>query len=360
MELSMTGDRFRARCVLATISFWWCLSAIAVAAQPADGATTSIAGLSVQVSEGGTIPSAAALKAILPPGGSVRDTLSWRNVEQSHGHYTMPGADWQLYSVVASVGGRNVITLFSGNTLYGTHGDFGFPVTPEQIKAFANFAGWAVRNDGTGAPNDRAANIPALSVVTIWNEFNGTWHAGVPTGEARRAAMAALLNAVVPQIRASNPSVRIAAGAFVGHYNLAFWFEDIGKSFDWSTVDYLDVHPYLAQMPAAQQWEQQVKLLRNGNAATGAPPIKNPMFFSEWGGPSAANYSIAHQGDPTAPSYCDWFVSYVVNADSVSVAGGNYFTLFDMPAFPNQGLLSGPSPGSVTTLGQQFQQAFLH
>lgn len=347
----------RARCFLFTLSLWWSLPAATVAAQPAVGATNLIAGLNVQVSEGGQLPSAAALNAFLPPGGTVRDTLGWRNVELSRGHYTMPGANWQLYSVVASAGGRNVITLFTGNALYNTCGPFGFPVTTDQIKAFANFAAWAVRNDGTGAPNDHAANIPALYAVTIWNEFNGSWHACVPAGAVRRAAMATLLNAVVPQIRASNPGVRIAAGAFVGFYGLAGWFEDIGKTFDWSTVAYLDVHPYLATIPAAKAWAAQLKLLRNGNPLTGAPPIKNPMFFSEWGGPSAVNYLTLHLLDPTAPSYCNWFITHVVNADSVPVAGGEYFMLFDSPNFPNEGLLSGPLPTSITTLGLQFQQA---
>jgi hypothetical protein len=333
-----------------------CLYEAAFAADLAATPPNPIAGLAVQVSEGGTVPTLPVLNAFLPPGASVRDVLSWASSEQTLGHYAVPDGDWRLYAAVASVGGKNVVTLFTGNLLYQTNGTFGFPTTPAQIQGFANFAAWAVRNDGTGAPNQHAANIPALYAVTIWNEMNGTWNGGIHTGQPRWNAMAALLNVVVPRIRAENPSVHIAAGAFIGYSGVARWFRGIGQNFDWSTVDWLDIHPYLATSLAATQWGAQVSELRVGEPLKGVPGIKNPLYFSEWGGVAAANYTVAN---PNGISYFDWFQTNVVGADRKPIAGGNYFTLYVSRQFPREGLVHAPLPNNPTRLGVAFQQAFL-
>lgn len=324
----------------------------------------SVAGLAVQVNEGGAAPSAELLKAFLPQGQTVRDSLGWHRIETERGRYVMPDAIWSLYTTVASVGGRNVVTLFSGNKLYGMGSNFDFPTSPEQIEAFANFAGWVVRNDGAGKPDARAANIPSLYAVTIWNEFNGEWHGTIDDPKMRPEAMAALLNVVVPKIRAANPSVHIAAGAFIGFQGLARWFQDIGRHFDWRTVDWLDIHPYIGGLKdkPIEEWARQIALLRAGDPRRSAPPITNPAYYSEWGGPASVHYTKAHEGDPGAQSYFDWFADNIIKPDPVAVAGGNYFTLFSSAKFPKQGLASDPSaagPPQITPLGKAFVERYL-
>jgi hypothetical protein len=323
----------------------------------------SVGGLAVQVNEGGPVPDASVLKFFLPPGQTVRDALGWHRVERSNGRYSVPETNWQLYKIVASVGGKNVVTLFGGNKIYGMRGDFEFPATREQIEGFANFAAWAVRHDGAETSNEHAANIPNLYAVTIWNEMNGAWHGSISDPKERQAAMAALLNAVVPRIRTANPSVHIAAGAFMGFPGLAHWFQQIGKNFRWETVDWLDIHPYLADRKEkpAEEWTRQMKLLRFGDPSHGIAPIKNPAYYSEWGGPTAMRYTRDHAGDPAASTYFEWFEKTIVRADPVPVAGGNYFTLVSSAKFPQQGLTMSSSladRGQATTLGEAFQRRY--
>jgi hypothetical protein len=328
------------------------------AALPGDPA---VAGLAVQVNEGEPVPDMSVFKAFLRPGQTVRDALGWRRVEHSKGGFQLPQPDADLYARVAAAGGKNVVSLFSGNELYGMKSD-DFPVTPEQIEGFANFAAWVVGNDGAGHADARAANIPNLYAVTVWNEMNGTWHGTIQKTPDREAAMAALLKALVPKIRAANPAVHIAAGAFVGFQGLAEWFRQIGKSFDWSSVDWLDIHPYFGDQKAAplEQWTEAMQKLRAGNPGQGIPPIRNPAYYSEWGGPSAVHYEQAHASDPAAPNYFEWFDQNVVGADPVPVAGGDYFTLVSNANFPRQGLTKNASSAAdITELGTAFRARYL-
>jgi len=323
-------------------------------------ARAEIAGVTVQVNEGDPVPDAALLRSFLKPGQTVRDVLGWRRTERAKGVYAMPQSNADLYALVAAAGGKNVVTLFSGNMLYNMKSD-DFPVTPEQIDGFANYAAWVVRNDGGRQADGRAANIPGLYAVTIWNEMNGSWHGTIQRTADREAAMAALLKVVVPKIRAANPSVHIAAGAFVGFQGLAEWFQQIGKTFDWNSVDWLDIHPYLGderQMPL-EKWTLAMQRLRDGRRPEGVPAIRNPAYYSEWGGPSAVRYTLAHAGDAGAPDYFEWFEKNIVGADPVPVAGGNYFTLVANPNFPRQGLSTSPSSAAMTGLGSAFRSRYV-
>src|SRR5215469_3719984 len=111
--------------------------------------------------------------------------LGWHKVEQVAGRHAMPPQQWQSYQNVAAAGSYNLVTLGFGNALYGSNGyqakvdDFGLPVTPQQIQAFTKYAVWVVSNDGGSAPDAKAANIPNLYGVSIWNELNGSWDGGI-------------------------------------------------------------------------------------------------------------------------------------------------------------------------------------
>jgi hypothetical protein len=284
-----------------------------------------------------------------PPGSTVRDALGWHKVERSRGLYNIPMNNWQLYKQVAAIGDKNVITLFAGNPLYGM-ATFGFPVTTEQIQGWANFAAYVVAHDGHSTPDRKTANIPNLEAVTIWNEFNGTWNGGIRGTGQQEAAMAKLLNVVVPAIRAANPTVKIGAGAFIGDGGLSSWFKTIGAEFDWDSVDWLDVHTYIGPN-GEKEWREEVAALR-------AAGIVNPFYFSEWGGNPAVEYARRFPGK----NYVQWFVSNVIERDTVVPAGGDYFTLDDGRRWPVQGLTTGPDgapPYQLTALGTAYVSFFL-
>jgi hypothetical protein len=329
-------------------------AAVAFAAAAAPAAFADDWGVAVQVNEGAPLPPLTVMQAVTPRGSTVRDALGWHRVEKSRGLYNIPANDWALYKEVAAAGDKNVITLFSGNPIYGT-ATFGFPTTPEQILAWANYAAYVVTNDGGALPDRKAANIPNLEAVTIWNEFNGTWNGGITDPKLQQAAMAKLLEVVVPVIRKANPNVKIAAGAFVGGSSLATWFEHIQQAgFDWQSVDWLDVHPYIGPLGAAN-WQRQVAELRAGG-------ITNPFYFSEWGGPVSVNYAAKFEGTPGyTMNYMQWFIANVVDVDAVSPAGGNFFTISNAAQFPGQGLTTGTltSPQyQLTPLGAEYLRYF--
>lgn len=309
-------------------------------------------GIALQVNEGEALPPASVLAGLIPPGGTVRDAAGWHEVEKSRGIYAIPNQDWQMYQLVASVGGKNVVTLFSGNSLYGLS-TFGFPVTAQQIQAFANYATYIVSNDGGAKPDARAANIPNLEAVTIWNEFNGTYNGGITAPTSQQVAMANLLNAVVPAIRAANKNVKIAAGAFIGEPSLSHWFAAIAADgFDWRTVDWLDIHPYASSAANVTTWKKEITHLR-------ALGIMNPCYYSEWGGAALANYNT---NNPQGPNYFTWFDQNIIASDPVAPAGGNYFTLSNSTKFPNEGLTFGPKAQpayAITPAGIVFVQQFL-
>lgn len=333
------------------MKFFRLMAAAGVFAVAASPAFASDWGIDVQVNEGAPLPALNVLQAVAPGGSTVRDLLGWSKVEHSRGLYRIPAANWALYQRVAAAGDKNVVTLFAGNPIYGT-ATFGFPTTPEQIRAWANYAAYVVSNDGGTAPDSKAANIPNLEAVTIWNEFNGTWNGGIQDPRQQQAAMAQLLTVVVPAIRAANPNVKIAAGAYIGAPNLATWFKGIGDSFDWHLVDWLDVHPYVANAVGATDWQHEVSMLR-------AAGIDNPFYFSEWGGGAAVNYAAQTPGNMAYPL---WFIDHVIAVDPVAPAGGNYFTLSDAKEWPLQGLTTGKMTvpaDQLTTTGGQYMQYFL-
>ena len=323
------------------------LAMLLAVAGPAAGSTGW--GVAVQVNEGEAVPPAAVLSAVLPKAGTVRDMLQWARVEKLPGVYGVPAEDFQLYQVVASTGGGNVITLFGGNPLYGLP-NANFPVTPAQLQGFAAYAAYLVANDGGTVPDAQAANIPHLAGVTIWNEFNGGYGGGI-VGKNRPAAMAKLLSVVVPAIKKSNRTVKISAGAFVGHSGVAHWFAAIGQGFNWKQADWLDIHPYIYEAKGAKGWAREMGALREAG-------ISNPCYYSEWGGPSAVKFMAAN---PRA-NYFQWFQQNIIAADSVTPKGGNFFELSNLPHFAGQGLTTGHSGKPAyqwTGLGLQFTSTFL-
>jgi hypothetical protein len=115
-----------------------------------------------------------------------------------------------------------------------------------------------------------------------------------------------------------------------------------------------------------------LRALRSGDRLH--PPILNPAFYTEWGGPSLVRYSCTHFLVEAAKSTCltinlskaatywNWFDKYVAGADPVPVAGGNYFTISNTSEFWNEGLTHGPSfspPYAATAIGLQYLSRYV-
>lgn len=273
------------------------------------------AGLALQVNEGSAVPAASLFQQFDPR--SFRDVLGWHRVEQKAGVYALPADDAAMYAL----GVPNIVTLYGGNTLYGMK-EADIALGAEQITAFCNYAFWVARN------------VPNLQAISIWNEMNGTFDGGVKEVSARQVALANLTNAVALAIHSANPAVKIIAGASVG-WNIDGWFKNLALAgMDFSKVDYLDAHPYIASQTGAVNWANKIREIRKVG-------LTAPFWFTEWG----AGYSPVQ-----------WFLDEIVAADSVPVAGGNYFTLQDSAKFPGAGLLD--ESGTITAQGTEYIAAF--
>ncbi len=285
-------------------------------------------GVDAETATTGFVPTVGQLKTVMPMGGElVRSTLGWHKVETVRGQLAIPPQFVQLFTNVAAAGDQNVVTLAFGNVLYtngpdGKPSNMALPVTDEARGAYAAYAAWV------------AKTVPNLYAVTIWNECNGSFCTG--TVAERQTNYRLLMDAAVPAIRAANSNVKIIAGATVG-WNTQGWWLGIQKAgFDWARVDMLDFHPYFGaekENPLVS-WKKQLAAIRAGG-------IRNPAFYSEWGGPSAVK---------TGPSYVAWFAKNVPAADPVKVDGATWFTLFG-----KSGLLT--DSGALTPLGDAFVKA---
>jgi hypothetical protein len=316
-------------------------------------------GLAVQVNEGQPIPPPATLTAMSNRHDDVRDILGWPDSEKSAGNYALPVRNAAFYSEVAAAGRDNVVTLFGCNTAapYKCYGKQSFPQTAAQIKGFVNWACWVVS----------AANIPNLRAITIWNEMNGTFNGGIQSPPAQQQAMANLLVALVPAVRECNPNVAVYAGAFVGDSSLPAWFCHIQEDgFDWSLVDGLDIHPYLAAGPNAktqdgQDWQAAFagpKSLLSGCQGQ-TKPIVRPLYFSEWGG-YALQAALANGNVDSAADYFAWFEANVANVNPVSypVVGRAYFLLANYGGFSLEGLFLADFV-TMTSIGAAYENAYI-
>ena len=152
------------------------------------------------------------------------DYTSWDWVERKRGEYSIaPDVEDQIDSLVEN-GLHIEIQLLYGNPLYtspaghlpetitpepgGFHNPdrslysvFWPPKTPEQIQAFANYAAWMAKHFRGRA-----------QYYEIWNEPNiDYWNPGPSPEEYGR-----LFKAVVPGIRAADPTAKIIFGALAG------------------------------------------------------------------------------------------------------------------------------------------------
>ena len=187
----------------------------------------------------------------------VRMDLAWNWVETTKGVYNFSGGD-ALYQACAARGIRVLFILDYGNSLYGTD-----PTQAAWLQGFTNYAAAA-------ATHYKGDNI-------IWEIYNEPNTAFWPTGSHAGQYMA-LVNQVVPALRAADPSCTIVAPALSG-FDYAFLttcFQD-GLL---NLVDAVSVHPYGTATPEAVV--NSYTTVRN-YITQYHPSGAVPVISSEWG-----------------------------------------------------------------------------
>lgn len=293
-------------------------------------------GVAVQVNEGSKVPSVELLQHFGPC--VVRDAAGWHHFERRPREYSIPERLGTLYENVVRAGGKNHVTLYGGNKLYDMPSTASFPITEAQIRGYVDFCVYVV------------THVPGLDGLSFWNELNGKFGGGVPSGKPRKSAYARLLSAAVPAIRSAAPSVKIAAGAFIGHPSLDRWFIDIrddktlDANFDFDDVDELDIHPATREV---EKWAVNRSKLRRAG-------IANPIRMTEFGGQTYVNYGPADTG------FFSWYKEHFWDNDEVPPAGANFFCLHsEKHAFERMRLITDPTSleQTVTPCGSDFLKA---
>lgn len=215
---------------------------------------------------------------------SVRDEVLWSRVETSPGRFEIPDSLAQLDQLLLEdaprLGMRPVVILDYGNRHHGA----GLPVNDAQRAAFARYASFVARRY-----RDSAAYFE------IWNEWNEGLGASVrPRPKGSAEDYVALLEQVVPVLRAAAPEARILAGA-TSRLDRK-WSRRFAELGGLALVDGFSVHPYNYEHanPALRAPERVIDGLRSleaemRGAAGRQDPI--PFYVTEIGMP----HSVAPQ-----------------------------------------------------------------
>lgn len=143
----------------------------------------------------------------------VRFDLPWNIVETSKGQYEFAKGQQNFDRLVDETAKRGIRVLYImayGNALYCDKGDKGEvfgPYTPEQRKAFANYAAAAAKHfAGKGV------------IFEIWNEPNHAnfWKTGKEKGDTPSQLWSELAKVVIPAMRQADPNATIVGPALSG------------------------------------------------------------------------------------------------------------------------------------------------
>lgn len=131
---------------------------------------------------------------------SVRLDYHWSDVERTPGQYQSANPKLDSFIKTASSMGIKPLVIFDyGNIIYGG----GKPITPEQRKAFANYAVWTVKHLS-----------PSVNTFEIWNE----WHLEKPRTHSQSQESAEqyvmLVKEVYSAIKKASPATIVIAGSF--------------------------------------------------------------------------------------------------------------------------------------------------
>ena len=203
---------------------------------------------------------------------SARDEAYWASQETTPGEFNwQPKVDaYQAKLDELSVDQFHILSY--GNPLYF---EDEAPTTPVGREAFARYAVASVEKFGTDD-----------TIYEVWNEWNWRDLDGAAAGSA--AQYVALLEVVVPAIRAEFPDAVIVGPALAPMEDWEGWFREFAELGGLGLVDAISTHPYtFPQQPeGSARFEGHIATLRGIMAEYG---VDKPMYLSEVGWPTSTN-----------------------------------------------------------------------
>lgn len=171
----------------------------------------------------------------------VRKGFYWSSIETTPGVYDFGTSGYDALMTNWSQRGIRVMAcLVWNNTLYENHGDNAI-ITAAGRQAFANYA-------AACAAHYQNQNV----IFEIWNEPNlgGFWR-GTSNSDAIADEYTALVQAVVPAMKAADPDCKVVAGSVSCLWSASFsWLERcLEQGLHESGIDGLSVHPYGFRWP---------------------------------------------------------------------------------------------------------------
>ncbi|WP_174507945.1 cellulase family glycosylhydrolase [Klebsiella oxytoca] len=220
---------------------------------------------------------------------SFREDIPWNGVEKIAGTYALNGNLPLLDNYITAavrVGIRPMLVLDYGNKL---HTDNGYPLTIEQISAFADYAYW-VANKYKGR----------VKYYEIWNEWlSGTGMSKKNKKYARLsdAAYFYLIKLTSEKIRQADPDAIIVAGSFNPLTERdTEWAVKMVKQGVLKYLDGLSIHPYAWMMNDKELNEPDKNLLKIEQLERRLKEITGyevPLYITEMGYPNGTSkYSI--------------------------------------------------------------------
>lgn len=200
----------------------------------------------------------------------VRKGFYWNAVEKEKGVYDFSKSDEQM-KLAKELDLTVVVTLFSGNKLYGE--DKGGVTTPEGRAGFAKFAAAA-------AEKYKGEKV----IFEIWNEPNVRtfWRKdGTHNSDPFATEYTDLVKAVMPEMLAADPNAFVVAGSVSNYWQPSYeWTEMCFKKGILKTgIKGWSVHPYGVKTP--EEFAIGHKITRDLLSKYGSPDM--PMLDTERG-----------------------------------------------------------------------------
>lgn len=222
---------------------------------------------------------------------SIRDEVYWDRTETAPRVYALRERDRIYHQAAQRFGFDRLFTADFGNDALGVNRP---PATPEEQKAFADYAIWVIQQTG-------------VKRVELWNEFNhGQFNNGCKTG----VCYATQFGPIADMIHTAVPDVQVIGGA-TSNAPLD-WFRDFNATGGLAAMDAISYHPY-AMIDKLNNFSSLVRTLREQQTAVlpqGTKP--KPVRITEvgWstsprasGGNPAKTLSNAEQAERLVYSY---------------------------------------------------------
>lgn len=211
----------------------------------------------------------------------LRIDLSWATLQPAPDRFDWSSAD----RVLSEARGRDIEIL----AVIGYEPDWARRVDPDGVPLPVDPDGFATF---VGALTERYA--AAVSAWEIWNEPNTSrfWSTGPDP-----VAYAAVVEAVVPGIRAADPSAPIVIGALapaddtVDDLSPATFVNGIYDNVDVDLFDAISIHPYSypAQATGRQRWNTFYRMNQVHQIMTHRGDVDTLIWLTEYGAPTGTS-----------------------------------------------------------------------